>query len=136
MSAKGSCLCGKVSYEIEGTLGDITHCHCPTCRKAHASAFSSVSAVDKEDITFTSGEDLLTSFESSPGKKRYFCSNCGSQIYAQRENQKHIILRLGTLDASPDLKSASHIWVSLKAPWFDLDEACGLPRYQEWPDNK
>ncbi|WP_438269777.1 GFA family protein [Neptunomonas phycophila] len=35
----GSCLCGKVSYEISGEVGDIVHCHCVTCRKAHGAAF-------------------------------------------------------------------------------------------------
>lgn len=136
MLSKGSCLCGEVKYEIEGKMGDITHCHCTTCRKAHASAFSSVSAVNKENIKFISGEGLLKGFESSPGKMRYFCENCGSQIYAQRANQNHIILRLGTLDSSPELKSANHIWVSLKAPWYDIKEACDLPKYEEWPERK
>ncbi|WP_438269521.1 GFA family protein [Neptunomonas phycophila] len=35
----GSCLCGNVSYEISGEVGDIVHCHCVTCRKAHGAAF-------------------------------------------------------------------------------------------------
>ncbi len=135
MVSKGSCLCGGVKYEITGEIGEIIHCHCTTCRKAHASAFSSVSAVDKDDIQFTNGEKLLKSFESSPGKNRYFCSNCGSQIFAQRENQEHVIFRLGTLDIMPELKSKEHIWVSLKAPWYDLCEASQLPQFVEWPED-
>ena len=87
----GSCLCGKVIYEISGAVGDIVHCHCKTCRKAHGAAFSSVAAVD--DIYFKiTGEGNLNSFESSKGKWRYFCSCCGTQIYAKRENTKHVIL--------------------------------------------
>jgi len=86
MPANGSCLCGNVKYEIRGDLGDIIHCHCTTCRKAHASAFSSVAPVDVDDFKVTSGSELLKFYESSPGKKRYFCSNCGSQIYAHRES--------------------------------------------------
>ena len=39
----GSCLCGSVEYEISG---DIVHCHCETCRKAHGAAFSSVASVN------------------------------------------------------------------------------------------
>jgi len=65
----GSCLCGKVRYEISGQVGDIVHCHCQTCRKAHGSAFSSVAAVDDNAFTLI-GRDSLSCFESSPGKKR------------------------------------------------------------------
>ncbi|MFM6321972.1 MAG: GFA family protein [Microcystis sp.] len=94
---RGSCLCGNVSYQIDGQLGTITHCHCTKCRKAHGAAFSTVANVQINKFQFTSGTELLKSFESSPGKRRYFCVQCGSQIYAHREGQKHYILRLGTL---------------------------------------
>ncbi len=67
----GSCLCQKVSYEIDGSLGDIVHCHCRTCRKAHGAAFSSVAAIADEHFHLQ-GAEHLNSFESSPGKIRYF----------------------------------------------------------------
>ncbi|WP_442903882.1 GFA family protein, partial [Gilvimarinus sp. 1_MG-2023] len=72
----GSCLCGAVTYTITGKVGDIVHCHCVTCRKAHAAAFSSVAAVADADFV-VSGRESLTAYESSPGKQRYFCSRCG-----------------------------------------------------------
>jgi hypothetical protein len=133
---RGSCLCGQVAYEISGELGDIIHCHCTTCRKAHGTAFSSVAAVQIEDFKFASGEDLLKSYESSPGKKRFFCSNCGSQIYAHREGQKHCIFRLGTLDDDPVVRPVKHIWVSLKAPWYEIESDCKLPQVEQWPDDR
>src|SRR4029079_17510517 len=81
---KGSCLCGSVHYEVDAPAGPIVHCHCETCRKAHGSAFSSVSPVPRDAFRWTKGEDLLAAFESSPGKFRRFCSKCGSQIIAER----------------------------------------------------
>ncbi|MBN7796284.1 GFA family protein [Parahaliea mediterranea] len=86
----GSCLCGSVKYEIHGEVSDIVHCHCVTCRKAHGAAFSSVAAVKDSDFTLTSNH-ALGAFESSKGKMRYFCSNCGTQIYAKREGTPHIM---------------------------------------------
>ena len=124
----GSCLCGKVKYNISGMVGEIIHCHCETCRKAHGAAFSSVASVDDVDFKIT-GSELLNSFESSKGKKRYFCSNCGTQVYAKRENSDHIILRLGSLDSDPDAKEINHIWVSQKASWYNL--ITDLPQYGE-----
>lgn len=126
---KGSCLCGSVKYEISGSVGDIVHCHCQTCRKAHGSAFSSVAAIKDEDFNL-SGLDSLKSYESSKGKHRYFCTNCGTQVYAKRENTPHIILRLGSLDSDINSTEKEHIWVSQKASWYRINS--GLPECQEF----
>ena len=126
---KGSCLCGSVKYEISGNLGDIVHCHCQTCRKAHGSAFSSVAAIKDEDFNL-SGSDSLKSYESSQGKHRYFCANCGTQVYAKRENTPHIILRLGSLDSDINSTEKEHIWVSQKASWYRINSC--LPECQEF----
>ncbi len=132
---KGRCMCGEITYEIHNGIGAITHCHCTTCRKAHGSAFSSVAAVQIDDFKFTSGEHLIKCYPSSPDKVRCFCSNCGSHIYAHRKGQKHYIFRLGTLDDNPKTLATHHIWVDLKAPWYDIENDCKLPQFKEWPDN-
>lgn len=129
---KGSCMCGEITYAIHGKIGDITHCHCATCRKAHGSAFSSVASVQIKDFEFISGEHLIKCFQSSPDKVRCFCANCGSHIYAHREGQTHYILRLGTLDDDPKSRPINHIWVSLKAPWYNPEKDCKLPKHEEW----
>ncbi len=54
----GSCLCGNVKYSISGKVGDIVHCHCKTCQKAHGSAFSSVASVNDTDFKVFDGENL------------------------------------------------------------------------------
>jgi len=132
----GSCLCGEIKYSINRKIGEITHCHCTTCRKAHGAAFSSVAAVQKEDFEFKSGEELIKCYPSSPDKVRCFCSNCGSHIYAHRKGQSHYILRLGTLDDDPGVKAVNHIWLSKKAPWYDPETDCSLPMYPEWSDDR
>jgi len=124
----GSCLCGEVSYEITGDVGEIVHCHCVTCRKAHGAAFSSVAAVQDENFKLN-GAKKLTSFESSKGKYRYFCNGCGTQIYAKRDNTQHIILRLGSLDGNPMTQEKAHIWLSEKAQWYSINNK--LPEFQE-----
>ncbi len=121
---------------LSGGMGDIVHCHCPTCRKTHATAFSSVASVPLDALHIAVGKTLLKFFESSPGKKRYFCGECGSHIYAKRVDQEHYIFRLGTLDDDPKLKSARHIWVGQKAPWYDIKADSELPQFEAWPENK
>jgi hypothetical protein len=125
----GNCLCGKVQYEITAEIGDIVHCHCITCRKAHGSAFSSVAAVNDSDFKLTGG-DSLKYFESSEGKKRYFCINCGTHVYAKRDATAHIILRLGSVNDDPKAKEKKHIWVSQKASWYSINS--NLPESMEF----
>jgi hypothetical protein len=125
---EASCLCGSVAYEVDAPVGPIVHCHCETCRKAHGSAFSSVTSVPRERFRWIRGEDLLSTFESSPGKFRRFCSRCGSQIVADRANQPTIILRLGCLDTAVSDRPRCHIWRSGGASWYDpKDELPELP---------
>ena len=120
----GNCLCGDISYEISQTVGDIVHCHCIKCRKAHGAAFSSVAKIEDQNFLLRDESQFLKSYQSSPGKTRYFCSCCGSQIYAKRDNTDFIILRLGTLNdesmAGSQYQETKHIWLAEKACWYEV----------------
>ncbi len=131
MSLKGSCLCGAVRYEVDRLDMPIVHCHCNTCRKAHASAFATTARVLREHFRWTTGESGLRAFESSPGKMRWFCSACGTHLIAKRPVQAHIILRVATLDDDPGVRPAMHIWTSHDAAW--LTDTDNTPYYPEWP---
>jgi hypothetical protein len=115
----GGCACGAVRYEVADEISPIIHCHCRTCRKTHASAFSSLAAVPRAQFRWTAGEELLSAFESSPGKFRRFCSRCGSHLFAEREGHNAVMLRLGCLDTPIPPRSVGHIWRSDGASWFD-----------------
>ncbi len=125
----GSCLCGAVSYEVSSIDMPIIHCHCHTCRKAHAAPFVPTAGVMRENFRWLKGQDKLKKFESSPGKLRYFCSICGTHLVAERTHQPHVIIRVATLDRNPGLNPEAHIWVSHDAEWLAYE---GLPAYDEW----
>ena len=129
MALAGSCLCGGVRYEIDGLDMPIGHCHCHTCRKAHASAYATTAGVMREHFRWTAGEELRRAFESSPGKLRHFCSRCGSQLMAEWLAKPNVILRVATLDDDPGTRPARHIWTSHDVPWL-VDEG-EVPRYAE-----
>ena len=131
MSLKGSCLCGAVRYEVDRLDMPIGHCHCLTCRKAHAAAFATTAGVMREHFRWTAGEDRLSAFESSPGKLRRFCPVCGTHLIAERPTHPHVILRVATLDDDPGMKPTMHIWTSHDVPWLSDDE--NVFAYPEWP---
>jgi hypothetical protein len=120
----GSCLCGVVRYEIAGDPALMYYCHCSTCRKANGTSFATNLIVPAADFTVTSGRETLSSYESSPAKRRWFCSVCGSPIYSHAEQTSQIVsVRCGTLDGDPGTRPAVHSWVGDKAPWFEITDA-------------
>jgi len=128
MALKGSCLCKSVQYEVDALGSPIGHCHCQTCRKASASAYTSTARVHRSAFRFISGEDRLTAYESTPGKLRRHCSVCGTEVLAEWVDQPHIILRVATLDDDPVVKPVVRIWTSHDAPWLvDVGDVPRLP---------
>ena len=130
MGLRGSCLCKSVCYEVDQLDMPIEHCHCVTCRKAHAAAFASTVGVMRHRFRWTTGGDKLCAYESSPGKLRRFCSRCGTHLVAERAGKERILLRVATLDDDPGATPALHIWTSHEPSW--LKDSENLPRYAEW----
>jgi hypothetical protein len=59
-SLHGSCLCKAIEYELDSLDMPISHCHCQTCRKAHAAVFASTAGVMREHFRWTKGQDHLS----------------------------------------------------------------------------
>lgn len=128
---KGTCLCGSISYEIDGKLGDFGYCHCTSCRKASGSAHGANSGVERSKFRLRDDPGDLKQFESSPGKFRAFCGNCGSPIYAYLSKTPELIrIRLGTLDTPFGKRAKAHTFVADKAAW-DIIEG-DTPQFDEW----
>ena len=109
----------------------ILHCHCTTCRKAHSAPFAPTAGVFREHFRWLAGEEKLSSYESSPGKLRHFCSVCGSHLVAERASQPHVVLRVATLDEDPGQRPRAHIWTSHDVPWLGYGEV--LPSHASMP---
>ena len=128
MGIRGRCLCGKVKYLLGGEPVAMYYCHCGDCRRASGSSFAANVMVCASDFTFTEGEAMLSRFESSPAKHRYFCSGCGSPIFSQAAASKQFLsVRCGTLEDDPGVRPSGHAFVDFKAPWTELND--GLPRF-------
>jgi hypothetical protein len=127
---RGSCLCKSIEYEASQLDSEIEHCSCHTCRKAHAAAFNTAAAVKHKHFRWLKGEALLKGFASSPGKKRFFCSNCGTHLVAERSGKELLILRVATLDEDPGVEPQFHIWASHEVPWLRYGPS--IRSHPEW----
>jgi hypothetical protein len=129
---RGSCLCGQVQYEIDNALGPIVFCHCSICRKTTGTAHQAVTRIPSASFRIVRGQEVLREFQIEPFHHRFFCSNCGSGIYARRDTKPEIVIvRLGTLDTPVDREISAHIFVGSKASWDHIPD--DAPKYEEWP---
>jgi ketosteroid isomerase-like protein len=119
----GGCLCGAVRFEIDGTIGPITCCHCAQCRRASGSAFTTAASVYAECFRVVQGTERLREHASSPRNTRVFCSQCGSQLFSRHEDHPMIVrVRAGAFDADPKSHVAADIMMSSKADWLENHE--------------
>ena len=126
---KGSCLCGDVSYEIDGKISPIWLCHCTKCRRRTGSAFHASTICSPENFRWTRGEDAITQYQDTPGYVAHFCGRCGSPVPSHLADQGYVFLHAGALDGDPGRTIRHHIFVDFKAPWFEILDDC--PQYPE-----
>lgn len=127
----GSCLCGTVSWRVDGALDRMSHCHCSMCRKLHAAPFATYVNTERDNFRWLSGETAITAYESSPGYIRNFCSNCGS-VVPETIRTDRIAIPAGCLDGDPGIRPTAHIFVASKAPWYEITD--DVPQFDAYPD--
>ncbi|MDF2503046.1 GFA family protein [Clostridium sp.] len=87
MKYKGSCLCGEVTFEIEGDFENFFLCHCERCRY------------------------------HSEGHIKSFCSNCGSALPNIQFDGRLLVVPAGCIDSDIHMKPQGHIFCANKASW-------------------
>lgn len=128
MTYTAHCLCEGVKFRITSELEPIQVCHCVQCRKAQGTVFATNTPVARSAFHLDSGAELLTEYESSPGKKRAFCKRCGSPIYSRRDDLPEVLrIRAGLINEPLAVRPAAHFYVASKANWWDIND--GLPQF-------
>jgi hypothetical protein len=96
------------------------------------SAFGANAPIDASAFHLLAGAELLKTYESSPGKQRVFCGNCGSPVYSRAAARPGVLrLRMGLLDTPAGRKPQAHIFAASKAEWHDIHDE--LPQHAERP---
>lgn len=120
---RGSCLCGGINYEIRGEIRNSSHCHCKMCQKGHGAAFASYGVVNRSELVYTKGAELISEYESSDKIFRTFCSRCGANLEWRNGNKPETTdIALGTLDSEFSEVIKRHIYTETKATWLELAE--------------
>lgn len=121
---QGSCLCAGIEFQIhEEKIMMMNNCHCTSCRKVSGAAYATFIQVPPEYFTWLSGEELVATYESSPGNHRAFCGTCGSRMPQSNSAWPMITIPAGSLDADPNVLPQVNTFTASKEPWYSIDES-------------
>jgi len=131
---RGRCLCGDVAVELEGPLDFVAHCHCTSCRRAHAAAFVTWTSVPLARFELR-GEHVRW-YRSSETIEWGFCPRCGSSMLYRAVAAGHpeepkidrMYVAVAALVDPPDLAPAAHVSYEEHVPWFTPGDA--LPKHR------
>ncbi|MCH7742001.1 MAG: GFA family protein [Proteobacteria bacterium] len=127
---KGSCLCGKCKFEIEGELGQINKCHCTKCRKVSGTGSNAVLWIEPNNLKWIGSEDYVKTHEMEDGWQSVFCRECGSPL-PRLISAEAWIVPAGVLDEELEVVVRAHIYVENNPPWEVIgDDAL---QYQQVP---
>jgi hypothetical protein len=127
---EGGCQCGAIRYRLGGEAVMAAICHCTMCRRANATPAVAWVMFQESQVAFTRGR--LTTYASSAGAMRGFCSSCGTQISFTADYIPGLIdITIGSLDRPEMMPPALHYWDSKRLPWLHF--ADDLPRFPEFP---
>ncbi|AFA50169.1 GFA family protein [Acetobacterium woodii] len=133
MKYLGSCLCGEVTFEIEGDFEKFFLCHCKRCRKDTGSAHAANLFSSTAKLRWLSGQEKTKTFNfRSGGHIKSFCTNCGSALPNLQMDGKLLVVPAGSLDSDINIKPQGHIYYASKANWdTELEK---VPKFEELPN--
>jgi hypothetical protein len=74
MNYRGSCHCGRVSFEVQAKLDYVVECNCSICRRRGALWHGAA----ESDLRILTGEADLALYQFGTNTaKHYFCKHCG-----------------------------------------------------------
>ncbi|MHA1128521.1 MAG: GFA family protein [Alphaproteobacteria bacterium] len=121
---KGGCLCGAVTYTVNGPLRPVVNCYCQQCRKSSGHHVAATSAA-RDNITIS---DEVTWYKSSETARRGFCGVCGSNLFWDGGGE-NISIHAGTLDGATGLQTRGHIYVADKGDYYEITD--DLPQFAQ-----
>jgi hypothetical protein len=140
MKNTGSCLCGKITFSVDDILPTVGHCHCNMCQKFHGAAFSTFVEVKRHQLTWLSGEKLLTAYQADNETVRQFCQCCGSSLtFESKYNREYNTLELALavfdyFSHQENIQPDAHIYMASKVNWITIND--DLPKYINYRENK
>lgn len=128
MNIKGSCLCAKVRFEINGDFESFYLCHCQYCRKDTGSAHASNLFSTTAKLHWLAGQDRVKAYQvPSTRHMKSFCLNCGSALPSLQGPGELLVVPAGSLDDPIYIKPSAQIFMASRSEWDQ-----GLENIPKW----
>jgi len=118
-AGRARCMCGAVQLRVRFPSRFCAHCHCESCRRAHAAGFVTWIGFPSAQVDVVAGQESVATYESSPGTARTFCSRCGTRLTFSSDKwpgETHI--PLACFDTPVDRAPVGEAFVEERAPWM------------------
>lgn len=129
MPSSGSCLCGRVSYMVNGPLRPVVYCHCTQCRK-QSGHFVAATSADDMDLAIEGAEHLHW-YAATSDAKRGFCSHCGSLLFWKAIGGAKTSIMAGGFDYLSGIVEGHHIFCADKGDYYEITDE--LERFDAYP---
>ena len=133
--ARGSCLCGAVSFRASLPPKWVAHCHCSYCRRAHGAPFVTWAGFGTKQFNVDAEAVQPAWYESSPGARRGFCPRCGSPMLFESTRwpgETHVARALfhDPLNREP----SAHVFYESHVSWLNVNDDLPKKVSQGSPD--
>lgn len=124
---RGSCLCGTVTFEVDGELAPPDACHCSRCRKLSGHYWASTDV--PRDAIRISGEEAIVWYRTSDQVRRGFCPTCGATLFWDASTSSALAVAMGAFDGPTQTHLGKHIFVANRGDYYELND--GVPQNQQ-----
>lgn len=148
MLLKGSCRCGKISFEVQSHT-PVTYqlCYCSICRKQQGGGGYAINLGALNETMTIDGKDYLGIYrakivddereqcEVSTGE-RNFCTACGSALWLYDPSWPDLVHPFASAidTALPVAKERVHLMLKYKASWVEPDIRDGDRSFDLYPE--
>ena len=133
---RGSCLCGKIRFQLNAEPITLYACHCTDCQRRSGGALLLSMWVQRDALEVLDGNPKLVSSIANDGRQRKnkVCPACEVRLWSEPIHRPRLaILRPGTLDQAKEFKPVAHQFVRSALPWFVFPE--GVKLYETAPED-
>lgn len=113
----GSCLCGRVRFQVCGPFPRLYQCHCSLCRKQGGSVSNTGLIVAAGRFRWVAGEDGIGQWQRSTGFRSHFCQRCGSTVPNPLRDTGYVWVPAGALDDDAPLEVAAQLFLGSRFSW-------------------
>jgi hypothetical protein len=125
---KGSCFCGAVEIQVQGTPESMGYCHCSSCRSWSAAPVNAFTLWKPQNVRITKGTEFLGKFKKSEASFRQYCKKCGGHLMTDHPQLGLVDVYAATI---PNLKFIPALHVNYAEKVLPMED--GLPKLKDFP---